>query len=297
MDPLWAFFAEVWWIVPLTVGAGTLGWFGLRGQRTAAARRLELDAAKHDVRAAREAVTRGQADLAVAHAELVRAQADRSIRHGSDRDVAAARRTLQNARQTAKSAAAGLRARQASLRAARATVPHVGADPSDYPLAKVLRAHNAVLVRWMEYDTDPAKAIAYPAMSDGTAPVMAEFLHEQSQAQWLRPSSADARMAPADFAAYRDAVRRVERSFDAAEDQVLGRTSNRAPFTGTWVDTAQDLLANAQRAVAWSAEAIARVSDGAGSASWRFPQRGTADDDPPPPPPPPPASGTGKHPR
>ena len=128
----------------MTVGAGALGWVGLRGQRSAGARRLELDAARHDVRKAHEAVTRRRAEVAVAHAELVRTQSERTTHRATEREVAAARRALQNARQTARSASAALRARRESLRAARATVPHVGTDPAEFPLARVVAAHNAV---------------------------------------------------------------------------------------------------------------------------------------------------------
>ncbi|WP_375386523.1 hypothetical protein [uncultured Microbacterium sp.] len=261
MDPLWAFVAGVWWVAPMIVGAGALGWFGLRGQRTSGARHLEIDAAAHDVRAARTALTQRRADVAVAHAELMRVQAERATRSASDRDLSSARRALQTARQNVKSASAALLARRASLRAARASMPHAGADPAEYPLAKVIDAHNRVLARWMEYETDPAKLIAFPAMSDGRSPVLADFLREQSQAQWLRPASATVRMTPADFAAYRDAVRRTERAFDAAEREARGEPERPGiPLgTGAWIDTAADLLANAQRAVAWSAEAMARV--------------------------------------
>lgn len=286
MDPL--LLAELWWIAPAAVGAGTVSWLGLRGQRTAAARRLGVEAAKLDVRSAREAVTRGNADVAVAHAELMRAKAERATPRGSERAVAEARRLLHNAKQNAKSATAGLRARQAGLRAARGTVPTPRADPQDFPLAKVVSAHNAVLVRWMEYETDAAKLIAYPAMSDGSSPVLAEFLQAHSQAQWLRPSAADARMTPSEFAAYRDAVRRVELTFNAAESEVVRSASGRpSPAFGgafgsaTWVDSAQDLLQNAQRAIAWSADVVARVSDGAATASERFPRRAPRKNPPP----------------
>ncbi len=252
----------------MIAGAGALGWLGLRGQRTSAARRLEVDAAAHDVRSARTALTHRRADAAVAHAELMRVQAERSIRDAPDREIASARRALQTARQNVRSASAALLARRASLRAARASMPHPGADPAEYPLAKVMDAHNRVLARWMQYETDPAKLIAFPAMSDGRSPVMAAFLQEQSQAQWLRPTSATARLSPADFAAYRDAVRRTERAFDAAEHDALGESRPAGAFaTGSWVDTAQDLLGNAQRAVAWSAEAMARMSE-VGRATW-----------------------------
>ena len=278
MDPLWTLVAGLWWVAPVIVGAGALGWLGVRGQRTANARRLEVEAAKHDVRTARDAVVRSRAEVAVAHADLVRTQAERSARRASDRDVATARRALQLARQSAKSASAALQARRIGLHAARASVPRPDADPAEYPLARAIAAHNAVLARWMEYETDPALLIAFPAMSDGRSPVLAVFLREQAQAQWLRPASASVRVTPADYAAYRDAVRRVEKAFDTAEDGILRAAGARRPAAPLgpvhWADAAQDLLANAQRAVAWSAEAMARMSE-AGRSTWPMPPRRT----------------------
>ncbi|MBU4465701.1 MAG: hypothetical protein KKH75_07635 [Actinobacteria bacterium] len=263
MDPLWVMLAEVWWVAPAAAGAGTVGWLGLRGQRTASARRLEIDATRYEVRSARHEVTRTRAEIAVAQAEVVRVRADRSAFRATDGEVAAARRALQQARSDARAAATTVRAHRARLRAARATKPRIGSSAAEFPLAKLVASHNAVLVRWMDYETDPAKAIAYPQMSDGKSPVMAAFLRDQQHAQWLRPASLDVRMSAAEFAAYRDAVRRVQRSFDAAEHALVHRGGSRqAPVdSGTWADAAQDLLANAQRAVAWSTEAMARMTD------------------------------------
>jgi multidrug efflux pump subunit AcrA (membrane-fusion protein) len=262
VDPLWAIVADFWWVAPMTVGAGAVGWIGVRGQRTAGARRLELHAAQNDLRVAREELSRARAEVAVAHAELVRTQAERSAHRAEDRDVAASRRALQSARQAARAATAAIQSRRLSLHAARITTPRPGADPSEYPLAKLIGIHNAVLVRWMEYETDPALLIAFPAMSDGRSTLMGAFLRNQAEAQRLRPASPTARVTPAEFAVYRDAVRRVEKSFDAAEHEALhGATRPTTAFgPGNWSDTAQDLLASAQRAVAWSAEAMARFT-------------------------------------
>ena len=275
------FVGEVWWIAPVTIGAGAFGWLGLRGQRTAGARRLGLSAAKRDVRSARDAVARGRPDVALARADLVRTQAERTAHSASERDLATARRALANARQSARAASASLRAARTSLRAVRATMPRVGSDPAEFPLARVMAAHNAVLVRWMQYETDHAKLIAYPEMSDGRSPVMAAFLREQSIAQGLRPASAGVRMTPADFAAYRDAVRRVESAFDAAEDSVVRQVSGKATPPGfefgNWADAAQDLLWSAQRAVTWSAEAMSRVSEGTAASGWRFAPRSASE--------------------
>ena len=50
MEPFLAVFAEFWWIGPTAIGAGALGWLGLRGQRgrrmSAKARRLAYDASR-----------------------------------------------------------------------------------------------------------------------------------------------------------------------------------------------------------------------------------------------------------
>ena len=243
MDPLLALFVDVWWIAPMTVGAGALGWVGLRGQRSAGARRLELDAARHDVRKAHEAVTRRRAEVAVAHAELVRTQSERTTHRATEREVAAARRALQNARQTARSASAALRARRESLRAARATVPHVGTDPAEFPLARVVAAHNAVLARWMEYETDPAKLIAFPAMSDGRQPLTAAFLRAKRVADGLRPASAKARLSKDQLTEYRNAVADYEVAFDVAErDARRLKDSSFTTVERKRLDTAKQLL-------------------------------------------------------
>ena len=51
---MWAAIAEFWWIGPTMIGAGTLGWIGLRGQRSAKARRLAYDASRDALRTARQ---------------------------------------------------------------------------------------------------------------------------------------------------------------------------------------------------------------------------------------------------
>ena len=88
-------------------------------------------------------------------------------------------------------------------------------------------------------------------------------------------------MTPADFAAYRDAVRRVESAFDAAEDSVVRQVSGKATPPGfefgNWADAAQDLLWSAQRAVTWSAEAMSRVSEGTAASGWRFAPRSASE--------------------
>jgi hypothetical protein len=127
-----------------------------------------------------------------------------------------------------------------------------------------MAAHDQLTSAWMAYETDPAKAIAYPSMSDVQAPLTAAFLREQQSAQWLRPSSRDARISPADFAAYRDAVARARRAFDAAERDArtrAGEATTGDARTEWWSGVAQDLVDGALR----SAEAVARA---ASAAAW-----------------------------
>lgn len=124
------------------------------------------------------------------------------------------------------------------------------------PLARLRAEHDQLTGRWIAYETDPAKAIDYPVMSDASSPALQAFLREQQRALELRPASVDARMSPADFAAYRDAVRRAAHAFEAAEHAAL-RTGERppsAPDPADWAALARDLLDSAQGAIARSAD-------------------------------------------
>ncbi|GAA1921031.1 hypothetical protein GCM10009775_11890 [Microbacterium aoyamense] len=269
MEPLLVFAAEFWWIAPATVAAGTAGWLGLRSSRTkgpravkpmprGAARRLGVDAALHELESAKSDVARSRAQLRVAQADLLRVEADRAASHAPDGAVAAARRRVQSARSELKAAGIAVRARRAAVGAARATVPAGQADRAEYPLGRLMAEHDALTARWMQYETDPAMLIAYPAMSDSRSPLLAAFLDAERNARWLRPASIDARVKPADFAAYRVAVRHAEDAFDAAERDALIKAGHRPPppqWTATaesWFERAQDVLTATQRTVEWS---------------------------------------------
>ncbi|GAA5034500.1 hypothetical protein ACFQRL_14525 [Microbacterium fluvii] len=278
MDPLWVWAAEMWWIAPVVVGAGTLGWVGVRHQRAESARRLEYDAARHELRAARSEALQARSSASLAKADLARLEADR-IRPASSAELAAARRELQRRQQEARATATDVRARRAYVRAARSAVPVPGADPSALPLRRVIAEHDAITARWMAYETDPARLIAFPTMSDGRQPLTAAYLAEQSQALALRPSPT-ARVTPVQYAAYRDAVHRVARAFDAAEQSAwrAARAAGTVPPDTTppadaaapphWTDLAQSV---AQTALAATAEAIARATERA--AGKRPPER------------------------
>lgn len=260
MDPILALVAEWWWIAPAGAGAGALGWIGLRRRRPSlrpAQRRLELDAAQLDVRRAQQTVTHSRAQLKVARAELLRAQAEKSTPRGAAGAVAEARRRLQLAERQARAAVADLKARRAGVQAARAMMPAPRDEPERFPLARLMAEHDALAARWMEYETDAAKAIGFPMMSDARWPPLELFLREHQQASWLRPASRDARIAPADYSAYREAVRRATHAFDAAERQARRGAERELPERddrADWSEVAQDLLDNAQRAIARSTE-------------------------------------------
>lgn len=290
--------AEWWWIGPAAAGAGTLGWIGVRrsrqqralpagttttGDRAArawasrpmsknAARRLELDAAQLDLLTARQAITRGRAEVKIADAEVVRAQAERAASRGSSEAVSAARARLVAAQHALRAASADLRARRAAVKAAQAMLPAIRGGSAPLPVERLLAEHDAVLARWMAYETDPALAIDFPGMSDPRSPLLAEFLRAHEKAQWLRPASAQTRLEPADFLAYRDAVRRTVNAFDHAERIARHGDKNPPPaFDGSeaWGRMASDLAESAQRALARSMESMGRAA----ARSWN--ERGT----------------------
>ena len=84
-------------------------------------------------------------------------------------------------------------------------------------LARLLESHDDVSRRWLDYELDEAKRIAFPAMSDGGDPFTAVFLRARQKADALRPAP-DADLGVAELGAYRDAVHGLEDAFDAAAE-------------------------------------------------------------------------------
>lgn len=84
-------------------------------------------------------------------------------------------------------------------------------------LDRLFAAHDEVTARWLEYELDVAKLIAYPAMSDGRQPLTAAFLRAKKVADRLRPESDTARLTPEQLAEYRNALTDYEVAFDVAE--------------------------------------------------------------------------------
>lgn len=203
MDQFWAFAGDYWWLVFPLMGV--IGWIGSAWERGARMRHKRRLEVMH------------------AKAELKAAQA----------------------------AARGKPVAAASLppiTGATATVPasQAGSAPRETQVTQLERlfaTHDAVTARWLEYELDVAKIIAFPAMSDGRQPLTAAFLRAKRIADGLRPASAKARLPKEQLAEYRNAVADFEVAFDVAErDARRLRDSTFTDDERKRLDTAKKLL-------------------------------------------------------
>jgi hypothetical protein len=227
-----------WWAAPAAAGAGAATYAGVtaKGRR---ARRLELDAARREVSLAYRALISARALVREAEANVVSARAASPTPAlgpawlGSPATIEA-KRQLQEAKRAVKSASLNLRARRARVRAT--TVQYHAATSADpLPIERLFASHDAVVARWMAYETDVAKAIAYPQLSDSREPATLAFFRAYREAQQLRPASARDRIPPEQYLAYRDAVRALEAAFDEAERQAgAAAPQPAAPRTVIW---------------------------------------------------------------
>ena len=97
--------------------------------------------------------------------------------------------------------------------------------------------------RWLDYELDVAKLIAFPAMSDGRQPLTAAFLRAKRVADGLRPASAKARLTKDQLTEYRNAVADYEVAFDVAErDARRLKDSSFTTIERKRLDTAKQLL-------------------------------------------------------
>lgn len=131
------------------------------------------------------------------------------------------------------------------LKAARAaaSAPAPKPEPQSQQLERLFAAHDEVTRRWLEYELDVAKLIAFPAMSDGRQPLTAAFLRAKKKADNLRPDSAKAKVSAEQLAEYRDAVTDFEVAFDVAErDARRLRDSSFSEDERKRLDTAKQLL-------------------------------------------------------
>jgi hypothetical protein len=110
-------------------------------------------------------------------------------------------------------------------------------------LERLFATHDSVTHRWLEYELDVAKTIAFPAMSDGRQPLTAAFLRAKRIADGLRPASSKARLTKEQLSEYRNAVADFEVAFDVAErDARRIKDSGFSEVERKRLDTAQQLL-------------------------------------------------------
>lgn len=121
--------------------------------------------------------------------------------------------------------------------------PKTSPVPTGTQLERLFAAHDAVTARWLEYELDVAKIIAFPAMSDGRQPLTAAFLKAKRIADGLRPASSKARLSKEQLAEYRNAVADYEVAFDVAErDARRLKDSSFTEVERKRLDTAKQLL-------------------------------------------------------
>ena len=151
-----------------------------------------------------------------------------------------------------------LKAAQSGLRSqalAGATPADAAPESQAAQLERLFAAHDAVTGRWLEYELDVAKLIAFPAMSDGRQPLTAAYLRAKRVADGLRPASAKAHLTHQELTEYRNAVTDYEVAFDVAErDARRIKDSSFTQAERKRLDTAQQLLTVAVDQAATPAE-------------------------------------------
>lgn len=243
---------ELWWVTPVVMGGAAVG-FAAKRRHGVTGKRLGYDAARLELRRAQQESRIAADNARVARAEATRVNADRAAARTDAGAVSAARRALREAQLAAKAANARVKAARARLSAER-TAMTTGGEP---PLQRLRVRHDAVLARWMQYETDPAKVLAFPAMSDARIQTTADFLAALQVARERRPTGEGVRFTASDYGAYRDAVERLERTFDIAERAVRGEP--RQP------DVPEALRDAARTLMERTTEVLDRTSDVLGS--------------------------------
>lgn len=115
--------------------------------------------------------------------------------------------------------------------------------PTDELLKRLMDEHDEITARWLDYELDVAKLIAFPAMSDGRQPLTAAFLRAKKTADALRPASADAKASEQRITEYLDAVGNYAVAFEVAErDARRLRDSTFSEAERRRLDRAQQLL-------------------------------------------------------
>lgn len=213
MEPILLIMASWWWIAPAVAGAGAATYAGLT-TRSRRARRLELDAARQEESLAYRELVAAKARVRTASADMMTAKSRTGAPAFQTGD---ARRELLAAKQAEKTASLALRASRSRVKAGYAQYRAATArDP--LPIDRLYAAHDAINTRWLAYETDVDKALAYPQMTDVRHPATLAFLRAQREALAQRPTLRE-RATPEQYLEYRAAVRHLESTFDEAERQ------------------------------------------------------------------------------
>jgi hypothetical protein len=204
VEPLFTFVGSYWWLVFPAMGVmASVGSAWERGARRRHRRRLEVLKAKAELKAA-QAAARGRTGPVTIASTATAAPIATTLPHAST------------------TFAAGSTAAQ---------------------LERLFASHDQVTARWLEYELDVAKIIAFPAMSDGRQPLTAGFLRAKRIADGLRPASVKARLTREQLAEYRNAVADYEVAFDVAErDARRLKDSSFTEGERKRLDTAKQLL-------------------------------------------------------
>lgn len=122
-------------------------------------------------------------------------------------------------------------------------VPVTASTPTNELLPRLMAEHDEITARWLDYELDVAKLIAFPAMSDGRQPLTAAFLRAKKTADALRPASAEAKVTEQQVTEYLDAVGNYAVAFEVAErDARRLRDSTFTEEERKRLDRAQKLL-------------------------------------------------------
>ncbi|WP_194421175.1 hypothetical protein [Microbacterium abyssi] len=154
-------------------------------------------------------------------------------------------RRLETLRLKGELKAAQLAARGQAL-PAKAKAQDVASDSqlsSKELLERLFAEHDEITARWLDYELDVAKLIAFPAMSDGRQPLTAAFLRAKKTADTLRPSSVNAKISEQQVSEYLDAVGNTAVAFEIAEKEARRlRNSTFSEAERKKLDRAQKLL-------------------------------------------------------
>ena len=246
MEPILLLATELWWVAPAAAGAGATGYAIVRRRGTVNGRRLGYDAARFELRRA-QLDARAAADAArVARADAARVAAEKAAARADAAALASARRALREAQLASRAAVARVKVSRVRVATERSAMTAGGM----LPLERLRARHDALLARWMEYETDAARAIAFPGMSDGRQPATAAFLAALERARDVRPRPD--RVTAEEFAVYRAAVDDLERTFDVAERAARGEQVQPELPDALWDAARTFAIRTSDSVIAWT---------------------------------------------